>query len=585
MASTNFTSGTVITSTWLNQVDSHVFGVQNFGAVGDGVTDDTAAIQAAIDAAEALAVGSGSAIIGNSGYTVYIPPGNYLVSSPLTVTVGGIGFYSDPSKGARIFTSNSSGDIFTIGDASDTSSIWENHFHNLFFEATNKENTGVVALHFYRCFGGSIVNCTFHGCYESIVGERMNRYVLSNCNTFQNRATNIAASSFRFKGLASGTGGGMHITNCELAGGGTLTPSVTAQILCEEIDGLYGQSIHTRDCSYGIACLPTGVTGKNIIDTILLDTCYFDENYTYCAYLGGTVATGGRYQHIKFDNCYFRASNLSENGLRVEITDSGTFVSSGGAVEDITITGGAIRQATSRGILVVGSGSSKLEPYGFIVNAVDFRDNNFGNTALNGTAISAACESLVVSNCEFHADANAGTNIVQATLSDLASNQPTFICTGNNFSFVNCTDTNPINHTTSSTANIEISGNLFATHGQHLDQVYKVTTTDASTTTLWTWTIPTLGTAGFCQVSVVGHCTSSEKSAAYLFESGFRRNSGGASLSTGTSDFTSVRAWNPDAIATIPTAQLASGALRVQVTGVAAETWEWTAHVILNAAK
>lgn len=52
-----------------------VFNVKAYGATGDGVTDDTAAIQAAIDAAEAA--GSGR---------VLLPAGDYLVSAMLTLT-------------------------------------------------------------------------------------------------------------------------------------------------------------------------------------------------------------------------------------------------------------------------------------------------------------------------------------------------------------------------------------------------------------------------------------------------------------------------------------------------------------------
>jgi Pectate lyase superfamily protein len=45
-----------------------------FGAKGDGVTDDTAALQAALNS------------IANSHYVLWIPSGNYLISKPLTIT-------------------------------------------------------------------------------------------------------------------------------------------------------------------------------------------------------------------------------------------------------------------------------------------------------------------------------------------------------------------------------------------------------------------------------------------------------------------------------------------------------------------
>jgi Pectate lyase superfamily protein len=51
---------------------------QPYGAKGDGTTDDTAAIQAAINTAA------------TTGGTVYLPPGTYLVSSPLTVSGTGV---------------------------------------------------------------------------------------------------------------------------------------------------------------------------------------------------------------------------------------------------------------------------------------------------------------------------------------------------------------------------------------------------------------------------------------------------------------------------------------------------------------
>jgi len=70
--STTFAAGTVVTKEWLNEVDTHIFdeqaSVKQYGALGDGSTNDTTAIQDAIDA-----------IYAAGGGTVYFPAGTYMV--------------------------------------------------------------------------------------------------------------------------------------------------------------------------------------------------------------------------------------------------------------------------------------------------------------------------------------------------------------------------------------------------------------------------------------------------------------------------------------------------------------------------
>jgi hypothetical protein len=114
MTSTVFTSGTVITAPWLNDVNTKTYNdpvftslaaasgsslvgyqpvgtgavattvqaklresvsVKDFGAKGDGATDDTTSIQNAINSVQAA-----------KGGTLYFPPGTYNISAPLTVT-------------------------------------------------------------------------------------------------------------------------------------------------------------------------------------------------------------------------------------------------------------------------------------------------------------------------------------------------------------------------------------------------------------------------------------------------------------------------------------------------------------------
>lgn len=70
--------------------------IKQFGAIGDGIHDDTAAIQAALDSIPVSgATSSGKTI---SGDTVFLPKGRYLISSPLilrsAVKLKGEGHYS-----------------------------------------------------------------------------------------------------------------------------------------------------------------------------------------------------------------------------------------------------------------------------------------------------------------------------------------------------------------------------------------------------------------------------------------------------------------------------------------------------------
>ena len=62
--------------------------VKDFGAVGDGVTDDTAAIQAAIDA--------------NGGAVIFFPVGTYKITSPILITVASTRLVGDAQR-ARIY--------------------------------------------------------------------------------------------------------------------------------------------------------------------------------------------------------------------------------------------------------------------------------------------------------------------------------------------------------------------------------------------------------------------------------------------------------------------------------------------------
>lgn len=103
-----FTGG--VTTTVQDKLAQYI-SVKDFGAVGDGVADDTAAIQAAL----------------NTGGFVYLPKGTYRTTATLDVTIDGTGLYGDGIS-SLIQPDFQAGDIFQIGDG--TNIIWGLTFSN-----------------------------------------------------------------------------------------------------------------------------------------------------------------------------------------------------------------------------------------------------------------------------------------------------------------------------------------------------------------------------------------------------------------------------------------------------------------------
>lgn len=71
-----------LTKVTYSMIDGAVVNVKDFGATGDGVTDDTAAIQAALDYVASLG-GSGIVPFRRSGGTLFFPNGTYKTTAPL----------------------------------------------------------------------------------------------------------------------------------------------------------------------------------------------------------------------------------------------------------------------------------------------------------------------------------------------------------------------------------------------------------------------------------------------------------------------------------------------------------------------
>lgn len=117
-----------------------VFNVKAYGAVGDGATDDSAAIQSVINTAPA-------------GSVIYFPTGYYLIGTPLSVTKT-LRFVGDQSRWTVLTTSNTSNASILSINTDD--SVFVEHLH--FWGPSNAT-------------GGSLVSVTGTGYYGNSGSE------------------------------------------------------------------------------------------------------------------------------------------------------------------------------------------------------------------------------------------------------------------------------------------------------------------------------------------------------------------------------------------------------------------------------
>jgi parallel beta-helix repeat protein len=227
--------------------------VRDFGAKGDGATDDTAAIQKAVDS------GHGSLIF---------PKGVYKLTKTVTINLDTTGFTSLSSDGTARILMSGAGPAFHFigtheGSAAPSSfkpNVWEKQRMPIVRgieiigdhkDANGIEFTGVMEL--------TVTETHIRNCFHAIHFTKRNRnLIVSNCHLYNNRGVgvlydqvNIHQSNITGCHISYNAGGGivtrggnvrnLHIGTCDIESNMSPDTPATANVLIDCTGGSTGE--------------------------------------------------------------------------------------------------------------------------------------------------------------------------------------------------------------------------------------------------------------------------------------------------------------------------------------------------------
>lgn len=217
-------SGTGAVTTTVQTKLRETVSVKDFGAMGDGVTDDTAAIQAAVDYCSSVKQG------------LFFPPGTYIVLAPKTRSFAGGTLYCsiDAKSDVNIFTNTKNSVVIKLANNVSTDAAPKNVV--IFFNNTYIENSGFKNITF-----------DLNGANNLISPNRgtgvYNRYLMASFCISSNNAwgNNISFIGCTFKNTSG--------TTCIAAGQSNLVGSTLSQNFFIDDCIFYNNGLDTDDHS------------------------------------------------------------------------------------------------------------------------------------------------------------------------------------------------------------------------------------------------------------------------------------------------------------------------------------------------
>ena len=374
--------------------------VRDFGATGDGVTDDTAAIQAAV----------------NSGaWDVYAPAGNYLLSASIEIKTPI--YFHGAGRNGTIFKQNTNFDVFVIDDGVGVMSGMSMAKFQIINTQAAASVTSGAGIRMYRSYYGVFDDILISNCYFGVRSRQSNVTRYNAVDVFFVYVGYLFSEGFSFDS---------YIANCVISGQGGGFSSVYMLDMCDELTfysvimnrsaynvyadaSAYGVNLRPEFCRFTSCSFDSSSTGVFLRHTtdMSFTNCFFSnrpgngiqigttstvENTVFqgCTFFnnGGSGAVVGQYaDNTIFDNCNFVGNS--------------TTVSNAG--NGITVSANALNFTITNSVFKNGWGSSGSQNYGIAIgsgssNGFVITNNNFGASGTGSILNQASGTNIHIAN-------------------------------------------------------------------------------------------------------------------------------------------------------------------------------------------
>ncbi len=297
------------------RVSTDIINVLWFGAVGDGSTDATTAIQAAIDYAESLVVNF------TRGATVLLPPGGYFLSAALTINSNQITIKGYGQASMLIRTTNY-GNLFTIVSSDpDNTKIVGIQLRDFYVLCkTNPMTTGAL-IHVTRASRMYISNVSLQDGYVGIYLLGCDNVWMSDIDVqsgqryaaLQSGSANIRIDPWDNASAIRSQSANIYMDNVQLKTDES-DGFVEHALFITGVDGLYIANSHIGFTRYAIRLAP--FDNDAVIQHIHFTNTYIDGNVEQSDYLLfvqdalSSPPHTGLFENITFTNCGFVRPDL-----------------------------------------------------------------------------------------------------------------------------------------------------------------------------------------------------------------------------------------------------------------------------------